>query len=111
MVWVDIMLHKIFPLVIVLDWLLDPPQIRLTVRDVAAWLVYPIVWVILTIARGALDGWYPYPFLDPANGGYGQVAVVTAAITIGFIAIGLVVMALGNARSKRTRPAPESAAA
>ena len=45
-------------------------------RDVVAWMVYPLVWRGLTLVRGAADGWYPYPFLDPANGGYGSVAVV-----------------------------------
>ena len=27
-----------------------------------------------TVVRGALTGWYPYPFIDPANGGYASVA-------------------------------------
>jgi hypothetical protein len=103
LVWVDVVLHKVFPIVIVLDWLLDPPRIRLTARDVGLWLVYPIVWAVLTVSRGALDGWYPYPFLDPAkSGGYGAVAITVAAITVGFIAVGAVVMAVGNARARRT---------
>ena len=105
LVWVDVVLHKVFPIIVVVDWLLDPPGIRLTPRDLPYWLVYPIVWAILTVIRGALDGWYPYPFLDPANGGYGQVAVTIVAITIGFVVVSLVVMALGNARSG-SRDAP-----
>ena len=101
--WVDVVLHKVFPIVIVLDWLLDPPRHRLTLRDVGLWLVYPIGWAVLTVIRGALDGWYPYPFLDPArSGGYGPVAITIVAITIGFIAVGAVIMAIGNARSRAT---------
>lgn len=42
-----------------------------------------------------------YPFLDPANGGYGQVAVVAVAVTIGFIVIAALIMAGGNARAQR----------
>jgi hypothetical protein len=96
--WVDFVLHKLFPIVIVIDWLLDPPRLRLTVRDVLIWLIYPIVWAILTVIRGAVDGWYPYPFLDPANGGYGSVAITIAAITVGFVGVGLIIRAVGNAR-------------
>ena len=58
-----------------LDWIVDPPTDRLSLRDGLLWLVFPLVWTALTLVRGAVDGWYPYPFLDPANGGYGQVAV------------------------------------
>jgi hypothetical protein len=98
--WVDFVLHKFFPVVVLLDWILDPPLTRLTVRDALLWLVYPIVWVVLTLIRGALDGWYPYPFLDPADGGYGPVAVTVVAITLGFLLIAGITVAIGNARRR-----------
>ena len=50
------------------------------------------------MVRGAIDGWYPYPFLDPANGGYGQVLITAVAVTIGFIAIAATIIWLGNRR-------------
>jgi len=46
--------------------------------------------------RGAADGWYPYPFLDPATGGYGQVVVTVVAITLGFLVISAITVAVGN---------------
>ena len=48
------------------------------------WLAFPLPWTGLTLVRGSLDGWYPYPFLNPVNGGYGTVAVTVVAVTIGF---------------------------
>ena len=48
--------------------------------------------------RGAIDGWYPYPFLDPAKGGYGQVAVTIVAVLVGFIVIVAALLWLGNWR-------------
>jgi hypothetical protein len=99
--WVDFVLHKLFPVVVVLDWIVDPPTVRLASRDAITWLVYPLIWTGLTLVRGAADGWYPYPFLDPANGGYGQVAATAVAITIGFFVISLAMIAVGNARRRR----------
>jgi hypothetical protein len=96
--WVDFVLHKLFPVVVVLDWIFDPPETRLTPRDAILWLVYPIAWLVLTLIRGAGDGWYPYPFLDPADGGYGPVAVTVVAITIGFLVVAAVTVAIGNLR-------------
>ena len=105
LVWVDVVLHKLFPVVVVLDWLVDPPMVRLTNRDALLWLVYPIVWVVVTLVRGAADGWYPYPFLDPAKGGYGTVAVVVIAITIGFLVLAAVTAAIGDRLGRRATSA------
>jgi len=104
--WVDFVLHKLFPIVVVADWLIDPPVVRLGVRDALIWLVYPIVWAVLTVARGAVDGWYPYPFLDPANGGYGKVTITVVLITVGFVVLALLFAWLGNARARRIEAAP-----
>jgi hypothetical protein len=98
--WVDFVLHKLFPVIVVLDWLVDPPAVRLGIRDAAAWTVYPLAWTGLTLVRGAADGWYPYPFLNPANLGYGLVAVIVAVITVGFLAIAALWIWLGNARGR-----------
>ncbi len=100
LVWVDVVLHKIFPVIIVLDWILDPPTTRIGVRAVPIWLVYPLVWTALTMVRGALDDWYPYPFLDPADGGYGRVVITAIAITVGFVVISLAIVALGRLRGR-----------
>lgn len=96
--WVDFVVHKLFPVIVVLDFLVDPPTVRLSGRDVAAWMVYPLVWLGLTLVRGAADGWYPYPFLNPANGGYGSVAVVSIVITVGFMALAAVYIWIANRR-------------
>jgi hypothetical protein len=99
LVWVDVVLHKIFPVIVVLDWILYPPGTRLRYADALRWLIYPVIWLGFTLVRGAADGWYPYPFLDPANGGYGMVATVVAGIIIGFLALSAVYIWLGNWRS------------
>jgi len=86
--WVDFVVHKLSPIVVVVDWLVDPPRHRLTLRHAVIWLAYPLIWVMITIIRGAADGWYPYPFLDPANGGYGSVAVYFVSILVAFVGVG-----------------------
>ena len=42
--WVDFVLHKLFPVIVVLDWIVDPPTVRLSPRDAITWLVYPLIW-------------------------------------------------------------------
>ena len=85
-------------MILVLDWIVDPPALRLAYRDALIWLIYPLVWVSLTLLRGAADGWYPYPFLNPVNGGYGTVAATVVSIIVGFFVLAIATIALGNAR-------------
>ena len=99
--WVDFAVHKFFPVVVVLDWLIDPPTTRINVRHALLWLAYPLVWVTLTLIRGAADGWYPYPFLDPANGGYTSVAISFVTILGFFLVLGMALIWLGNLRGPR----------
>jgi hypothetical protein len=104
--WVDLVLHKLFPVIVVLDWLIDPPTVRLGVRDALAWLIYPFIWLPLTLIRGAIDGWYPYPFLDPVNGGYGFVAITIVGITIGFLVVAAIYIWIGNWRRATAEAQP-----
>jgi hypothetical protein len=99
--WVDFVLHKLTPVVIVADWLLDPPTVRLTRTDALGWLIYPLLWLAYTVVRGAFVGWYPYPFLDPANGGYVSVAVTSLAILVAGALVCLFYAWLGNRLAPR----------
>lgn len=66
--WVSSILHVAFPLVVALDWLLvgDRPAHRW--RDLWIVLPYPVLWLIVVLTRGVLDGWVPYGFLLPERG-------------------------------------------
>jgi len=102
---VDFVVHKLFPVLAVVDWIVDPPRTDLRYRDVAMWLVFPLVWVVLTLARGALDNWYPYPFLDHREAhGYPGVVLSIAGITAFF----LLLFALARWLDQRARAAPEA---
>lgn len=105
-VWVDTVLHRVMPVAVMGDWLIEPPHGALGVRRaLLPWLLPPMVWTAFTLVRGAFDAWYPYPFLDPANGGYGAVALYAVAILALFIAVIWVVAAVGPALRARRREA------
>ena len=105
-VWVDTVLHRIMPVAIMADWLIEPPHGRLPYRRVIVpWLAPPLIWTAFTLIRGAVDGWYPYPFLNPANGGYGVVALYAVGITALMLAVMWVAATAGTALRARRREA------
>ncbi len=66
----DQILHTVVPVLAVVGWLWYGPR-GLVSWGIAAWSVlYPLGWLVLTGVRGALTGWYPYPFIDPGRLGY-----------------------------------------
>lgn len=98
--WINIVLHYVMPVVLLIDWMLRPPRHRLGVRQLAAIAVLPIAYLVYTVLRGAATGWYPYPFLDPAQtNGYFTVAVYSIGIAALFLLVGWLLIALGNWRA------------
>lgn len=76
----DKLLHIAVPLLTVVGWLLFGPRDRVDRADLAAFLIVPIVWLAYTLIRGAIVGWYPYPFIDVARHGYPNVITTCFAI-------------------------------
>lgn len=103
--WVNSVVHQVMPIVIIADWLIDPPATRLMATQGLLWLSYPAVWILYTLIRGPFAHWYPYPFLNPANGGYVTVALYSATILLLMLAVCAAVAAIGNALSRRSRTA------
>lgn len=86
--WDNFVLHYLMPIVMAVDWLIDPPAHRIEFRPALAWLAFPILYAVYSLIRGGIVGWYPYPFLDPDERGYLGV-LVTSAFLIA-LAIGLI---------------------
>ena len=101
--WANTVMHVLFPLYGVLDWLLVGDRPPLPWRRLWVVVLYPVAWLVVVLVRGATDGWVPYPFLDPANG-YGTVAVYVAAIAVAFVLAGALAWAISRLRI--LRPAP-----
>jgi hypothetical protein len=81
--------HLLMPLWVLFDWVAFPPATRPTYRRSRIWLVYPLVYLFFSLARGAITGWYPYPFLNPSQpGGWLAIAIISAVIlVVGFAMI------------------------
>jgi len=109
--WVNTVVHQVMPIAVIVDWLIDPPRHRISFRDSLVWLVYPLAWVAFTLVRGPIAGWYPYPFLDPANGGYGTVALYVVAILIFGVALCWLVSWVGDHLGPSRGPGPRPATA
>lgn len=97
--WIDVIVHRIMPIVMVVDWLVDPPPSRLSYRRCLLWLAFPLVYFCYSLVRGSVTDWYPYYFIDPDEGGYAQVFTYVAVLTPLMALTALAVAWLGNLAS------------
>jgi hypothetical protein len=110
MTWTNAIVHVLFPIYLVIDWLVEPPGARIGWRRALFWLAYPTLYIVYTFVRGAMVGWYPYPFFDLNTNSGATVAQYTLLL----YAFGLIVIAgvtlSGNWLWERRRSARLAAA-
>jgi len=93
--WPSNLQHVYFPIAVAADWIYYKPQTSISWQHSMAWLGFPALWLIYTLARGASTRWYPYFFLDPTNG-YFRVSLYCFVILILMASLGLVVRSVGK---------------
>lgn len=89
----DRLLHYVVPAMTVLWWLLFVPGRALTFADPLRWLAYPVSYLVYALARGAVDGWYPYFFIDVGAIGYARALANGAVLSLSMLVAGLAVVA------------------
>ena len=93
--WVaDKLLHMVVPAVAVVGWALFGPRGRAHIADLPRFLVIPVGWMVYTLVRGPFVDWYPYPFIDVDQHGYGVVALNSAGISVILLVLAFVAIKL-----------------
>ncbi|MCU1535841.1 MAG: hypothetical protein JWP82_192 [Humibacillus sp.] len=83
----DRLLHVVVPTLTLIGWIAFGPRGFARREDLLPSLVWPVLWLVATLALGPVVGWYPYPFLDAGSIGLGRVLVNAVAIAALFLAL------------------------
>jgi hypothetical protein len=102
--WADAGLHYAVPLLYLVWWTCSIGHGRLVRRDLLLWLLFPLTYLVWTIARGAWAGEYPYPFIDVGALGVAAVAGNALLVLAVFGAAGLAVLRIDRAFGRREGP-------
>jgi hypothetical protein len=92
----DVALHDVMPVLFLLHWWLAVPKATLRWQQVIYWQMYPAAYFAYVLVRGAVNGWYPYPFLDVTTLGYLQVMIDACVVLLVFIAVALLLIVLAR---------------
>jgi hypothetical protein len=83
----DLILHTVSPLMAAAGWLVFGPRRYAGTR--ATWLsvLFPALYLLVTLVRGPIVSWYPYPFVDVITHGYATVAVNCVLVAVLFCVV------------------------
>ena len=105
--WVaNVGLHQLLPALVLLLWLLFTPKDASTWGAPLAWLVYPALYTLWILARGAAIHRYPYFFADADKLGYPRALTNGAGFLLAFYLLGLGAVGLERFRRPRTLNVP-----
>ncbi|MFM6963674.1 MAG: Pr6Pr family membrane protein [Micrococcales bacterium] len=88
-------LHVWGPIFIVLEWLIIVGSAKLNYKTIWWVIAFPLLWLVFSIARGAITGWWAYWFINPNDpGGLSQMFEYIFGIMAFFLINATVAIAL-----------------
>jgi hypothetical protein len=96
---VDELLHLVIPLLVLLYWFLFVPKKTLEFKNIFPWLIFPAVYLVYTLIRGAFFSFYPYPFVDVNLLGYNKVLLNSFFMLLAFLFFGTLFIGIGKMKS------------
>jgi hypothetical protein len=83
----DRLLHVVVPVLTFIGWVAFGPRGVVRREDLLPSLIWPVAWLVATLALGPSVGWYPYPFIDADRIGLGRTLLNCAVIALLFLAL------------------------
>ncbi len=100
--WADELLHVVIPVFYVCYWLIFVPKGSLKWSLMIVWLLYPALYLAYALIRGRLEGFYPYPFINVTELGYGKVMTNAAALLVVFMVGGALFVGIDKMMKRAT---------
>ena len=99
---VNELLHSVIPVMFLLFWLISAPKNNLQWKNMWAWLIYPLVYTVCIFIRGALSGFYPYPFINITTIGVQSAIINAVGLAFVFAGMSLLFIVIGRLTGKKT---------
>ena len=98
---VDELLHSVIPLLSILFWLAFVPKENLRWKNSFSWMIFPLCYTVFLAVRGAISGYYPYPFINVTNIGYPTVLLNGGILVLVFMGVFLFLIAVAKFISRK----------
>lgn len=93
---VDELLHTIIPILSVFYWIKFVRKEGLKYKNCFSWMLFPFAYIVFVGIRGAVSGFYPYPFIDVTTIGYPRALLNASGMVLVFMGLSLFLTAIGQ---------------
>ncbi len=101
MQWVvDRFLHYIIPVLYIVFWIFYGKKGRQEYSNSIRWLIFPLIYILFVLMRGAIIDKYPYPFIDVTELGYPLALRNMVLIGVVYLIVGLIFIILDKRLTK-----------
>lgn len=99
----DVSLHYVVAILYIIYWIFFIKKGGQQYSNSVKWMLYPLVYCIYALIRGAIVHEYPYHFIDVTALGYGTVIKNSLFLAVGYLLGGLLLILIdkGIANSKQ----------
>ena len=98
---VDLLLHTVIPVLTLLYWIFLVKDKSLDYSTAFWWLLYPLLYCVYVLFRGAASNFYPYPFIDVSKLGLQKVIVNSVFLSLLFLVLSLAFIFAGKLLSRQ----------
>ncbi|HMU47067.1 MAG TPA: Pr6Pr family membrane protein [Chitinophagaceae bacterium] len=99
----DILLHDVIPILYLLFWFLFVPKKTLKWQNAFSWLIFPFIYLLYALLRGATTGWFSYYFLNFKEYGWGKVTINIILVLLAFLAVAMFLILIDRVWKKKLR--------
>ena len=96
-------LNTVMPILYIIDWLFFAEKRPIFYKHLPYWLMFPTVYGVTSIIRGLFTNVYPYPFLNVAELGIGDVLFNMFGLVAVFAVVGPIFIKVAHLISDRTK--------
>jgi hypothetical protein len=96
----DNLLHTVSPVMFVLLWLIFVRKEKIKWNQLFSWAIFPFLYLIYSLIRGAITGDYPYNFINAALISYQQIAINAVLVLLLFLFISACFIAVSRLLKK-----------
>lgn len=101
-IFTNLVIHYLVPIAFVIDWVFTVKKVKYRWVNLVLWIIYPILYIVLSILHGKFLGSYLYPFLNIDTMGLGYYFLALGILVIVFLASGSLLILINRAVIRRT---------
>lgn len=101
-IFTNLVIHYLVPIAFVIDWVFTIKKVKYRWVNLVLWIIYPILYIVLSILHGKFLGSYLYPFLNIDTMGLGYYFLALGILVIVFLALGSSLILINKAVIRRT---------